>query len=210
MYKPSSFAEHGILLVKTRLFRLLRTRLTKNWPKYLQHIVNAINNSPNSAIGGLRPSQIHSPMDDPLIDKTIGYKPDVSVEEQKQNQLAYEKKKNNLQVGNYVFLDFLPSKFAKSFDTKRSQIFRISRVDAGKSPPLYQLTDLKGVLMKGYYYAEQLAKTSRPRRGEFFAVEKIIEEKEKRGQPYILVKYLHYGPQYNRWIPKKNLLMEDA
>ncbi len=204
-----SFAEHAILLVKTRLFWLLRTRLTKNWPKYLSHVVKAINNSPNSAIGGLRPSQINSPMDDPKIDEAIGYKPDVSVEKQKQNQLAYEKQKKNLQVGNYVFLDFTPSKFQKSFDTKRNQIFRISRVDAGKTPPLYKLKDLKGVAIKGYYYAQQLAKTSRPKRGEFFAVEKILEEKEKRGEPYILVKYLHYGPQYNRWIPRKNLLRDE-
>ncbi len=180
--------------------------MTQNWPKYLRYIVNAINNSPNTAIGGLRPAQIKSSMDDPLIDKRIGFHDDVPVEVQKKNQKKYEKQKKNLQVGNYVFMDFVPSALSKSFDTKRNQIFRIIRVDAGKSPELYKLEDLNHDQVKGYYYAAQLQKTQRPKRGEFFKVEKILSEKERRGEAYIRVKYLHYGPKFNRWIKKSNLL----
>ncbi len=157
-------------------------------------------------IGGLRPSSIKSPMDDPRIDKKIGFNPDVPVAKQKENQKKYEQTAG-LQVGNYVFLDFIPKTFDKSFDTRQHQIFRISRVDAGKEPPLYKLTDLFKVPLKGYYYASQLLKTSRPKSGEFFEVEAILEEKEIRGKPYILVKYLHYGPQFNRWIPRSSLLL---
>ncbi len=204
-----SFAEHGILLVKTRLYRLMRTLLTQNWPKYLPAVVAAINNSPNVAIGGLRPSSIKSAMDDPKIDAKIGYHDDVPVEVQKKNQKEYEKKKNKLQVGNYVFLDFVPSAFTKSFDAKRSQIFRIIRIDAGKQPELYKLEDLNHEKVKGYYYASQLKKTERPKKGEFFKVEKILKEEMRRGEPYIFVQYSHYGPKFNRWIKKSNLLRNE-
>ncbi len=148
-------------------------------------------------------------MDDPLIDDKIGYQADVSVEKQKQNQTLYEKKKTNLQVGDYVFLDFTPSVFDKSFDTKRNQIFQIYRVDAGKQPELYKLKDLMGAEITGYYYGKQLAKTKRPKNGEYFKVEAILDEKVRRGQEYIFVKYLHYGSKFNRWILKKNLVKGD-
>ncbi len=184
----------------------MRTLMTENWPKYLRSVVQAINNSPNTAIGGLCPSSIKSPMDDPKIDEKIGFHDDIPVETQKKNQKQYEKNKKKLQVGNYVYLDFVPTALSKSFDTKRSQIFRIVRVDAGKQPPLYKLEDLKHDPVKGYYYASQLQKTERPKKGEFFKVEKVLGEKMIRGERYIHVKYLHYGPKFNRWIKEKNLL----
>ena len=181
--------------------------MTQNWPKFLGSVVKAINNSPNSAIGGIRPASISSPTDDPLIDHAIGYQPDVPVGIQKANQKQYERNKSELQVGNYVFLDFVPKVMTKSFHTKRNQIFRISRVDAGKTPVLYKLEDLMGAEITGYYYKEQLAKTTRPKKGEFFKVEKILAHETRRGKEYVYVKYLHYGPKFNRWILKTNLLV---
>ncbi len=204
-----SFAEHGILLVKTRLYRLMRTLMTQNWPKYIKSVVRAINNSPNVAIGGLRPSEINSPMDDPKIDRKIGFRDDVSVANQKKNQKLYEKDKKKLQIGNYVFLDFVPTAFSKSFDTKRNQIFRIIRVDAGKKPELYKLEDLRHTEIDGYYYATQLQKTEAPKKNEFFKVEKVLKEKIRKGETLIYVKYLHYGPQFNRWIKQSDLLINN-
>ncbi len=201
-----SFAEHGILLVKTRLFRLLRTLMTQNWPKYLKQVTRAINNSPNSAIGGLKPAQIKSREDGVLIDKKIGVKLDVPVEEQKKNQKQYEKNRTLLQVGNFVYLDFPPSTLGKSFDTKRNEIYRIRRVDAGKTPALYKLEDLKKAPVKGYYYGKQLLKTTQPKKGEYFAIERIIGEKTIRGRDYVRVKYQHYGNKFNKWLPKENVV----
>ncbi len=185
----------------------MRTLMTQNWPKYLESVVQAINNSPNIAIGGLRPSTIKSPMDDPKIDERLGFKDDIPIETQKKNQKIYEKQKKKLQVGNYVFLDFVPTAFSKSFDTKRSQIFRIIRIDAGKKPELFTLEDLNHDIVEGSYYASQLQKTDRPKKGEFFKVEKILDEEVRKGIPYVRVKYLHYGPKFNRWIRKSNLLI---
>ncbi len=104
-------------MVKRRLYRTIRSLLTRDWPHYLQDTVEAINNSPNSAIGFLKPSQIKSNIDDPKIDEKIGIPKDVPVEEQRQNQNAYEKNKDSFQVGDHVYLDFAPSTMEKGFDT---------------------------------------------------------------------------------------------
>ncbi len=104
-------------MVKRRLYRLMRTLYTKDWPTYLQAIVQAINNSPNSAIGFLKPSQIKSPLDDPLIDNVVGVPQDASFQTQVENQRHYEKNKNNLQIGDHVYLDFPAATMEKGFDS---------------------------------------------------------------------------------------------
>ena len=64
----ASFAEHGIYLVKRRLYRILRSLLKDSWTTYLPQVVNNLNNTPNSAIGHLKPSEIKSHLDDSKID----------------------------------------------------------------------------------------------------------------------------------------------
>lgn len=104
-------------MVKRRLYRLLRALLITDWPKYLRKTVEAINNSPNSAIGYLKPVDIKSSYDDPKIDKAVGFPKDVPVKEQKQRQKAYENDQSQLQVGDHVYLDFPPATMEKGFDT---------------------------------------------------------------------------------------------
>ncbi len=202
----AAFAEKGIQIVKRRLYRLLRTLRTTDWPKYLAQVVSAINNSPNSAIGYLRPSDIKTPEDDPKVDKAEGLKEDVSFQQQEENQKRYEENKNTLQKGDHVHADFGPSPFAKSFDSPNYQLFRIARVDAGKVPVLYKLEDLLNDPVEGYFYKEQLTKTNAPIDGETFRVEDILEEKIINGVDSIYVKFLHYPAKFNMWIPRSNMV----
>jgi hypothetical protein len=107
------------MLIKTRIFRLMRVLLTKAWPDHLQQVVDNINNSKNSAIGGLRPADIRSNVDDVKIDARVGLKHDVDFEEQLKNQADYDKRKDNLKTGDYVYVPSFPaSPLEKSFDSK--------------------------------------------------------------------------------------------
>ncbi len=147
----ASFAEHGIFLVKRKLFRLMRTLLTKNWPKYLSYVVKSLNNTPNQAIGGLKPSAIQSRTDTPLVDRAIGFHPDVPFLVQKEEQRKYESNPEKLQIGSYVYVNYPPSSLEKSFDSPNYQLFIVCRVDAGKEPPLFQVKDLKGEIRPGFF-----------------------------------------------------------
>ncbi len=90
-----------------------------NWPKYLPQVIEAINNTKNKAIGGLRPSEIKSNLDDVKIDARVGLKEDVEFEQQLKNQAAYDKDKKRLQPGQYVYVPAFPaSPLGKSFDSK--------------------------------------------------------------------------------------------
>ena len=79
--------------------------------------MRAINNSPNSAIGGLRPAEIETPEDGPKIDAAIGIPEDTSFATQLKNQQKYELNKNDLQAGDHVYAEFGPSTMAKGFDS---------------------------------------------------------------------------------------------
>ena len=205
----AAFAEKGIQTVKRRLYRLLRALLTKNWPKYLPTVVDDINNTPNIAIGGLRPSAIKGPEDGPKIDKAVGLIEDTSFQEQLARQKIYEETQNKFQKGDFVHVDFGPSAFEKGFDTPNYQLFEITAVDAGKSPPLYKLIDLKKDPVPGYYYKEQLTLASEPRAGETFKIEDILKKTWRKGVKWVYVKYMHYPSKFNEWIPYANVVNTD-
>ena len=149
--------------------------------------------SPNRSIGGLRPNEISSNRDDVLIDNKIGVNEDVDWEQQNKSQKRYEKSSKDLQKGDFVFVpSFGPSALGKSTDTNRHQIYQISRVDAGKTPHLFKLQDLKQKEIPGFYYRAQLLKTEEPQPGQTFKIEKVIKVKKIKSEKWAYVKYLHY------------------
>ncbi len=85
-------------------------------------------------------------------------------------------------------------------------MYKISRVDAGKEPVTYSLTDLMDDPIAGHYYEPQLTKSPTPDSGNFFKMEKIIAERVENGHRECLVKYLHYPAKFNRWVRKADLL----
>ena len=202
----ASFAERAIQTVKGRLYRLLRTLMTDKWPKYLQKVVKAINNSPKHAIGNLRPNDISTTTDGPLIDAAAGIPEDVPVEKQKENQKSYESDPRKIQVGDHVHVDFGPDVFEKGFDSPNYQLFKVVRIDAGKKPVLYKLSDLRKRAVKGYFYGVQLTKAPEPSLGETFRVEKVLRSKMEGKKELVYVKYLHYGDEFNQWIPRSNIV----
>lgn len=124
----ANFAEFGIYLVKSRLFRLLRHKVTDDWPKYIPYIVKALNERPLEKLGNLRPIDVKSPLDDIKVQqaqKTAGVEPfsepDWNV--QIENQKKYEKSPKNLQVGNFVYKDDPQRVFRKSFHVQVYTLF---------------------------------------------------------------------------------------
>ncbi len=80
-------------------------------------------------------------------------------------------------------------------------------MDAGKQPPLYKLSDIMDTPIPGYYYREQLTKSSAPKNYEFFHVEKIVKsEIRDDNKLYHLVKYMHYPAKFNRWVAEEDML----
>jgi len=99
---------------------LLRSKLSQNWPKYLEDITNALNERHLARIGDLQPSTINSFLDDFKVQEALkrhpyDIPPEPSWQEQQQNEQNYESSKTPFKVNSYVFLDDKQSVFNKSF-----------------------------------------------------------------------------------------------
>ncbi len=202
-------AENYIKIVKTRLYRVCRNLLTKNWPEYLDDVVKAVNNTPIPGTRNIRPSQFTSPQDNILLSDVE----DIPYTTQKNNQQKYELNQNQLQEGDYCFADFPSSSgsFTKGYDTKQQQIFKIKRVLAGKRPVLYKLEDLMGDELENYYYATQLTKIYEKNiENNFFKIEKIVKKKKVRNKWFYLVRYQHYPSKFDQWLEKDTIVQGES
>ncbi len=121
----ANYAENGILIIKRRLYKLMRGTLSQDWVKYLPQVVNDYNNTPIQKLGWLKPSSIHSEKDSVNVaqaktEYNIKTRTEPTFHDQLKNQEYYEKSKQNLQVNDFVYLDFDEKLFDKSFNVSVS------------------------------------------------------------------------------------------
>jgi hypothetical protein len=119
----ANYAENGIYIVKKKLYMLLRGTLNQDWVTQILNVVKSYNETPIKKLGWLKPDEIHSEIDSVKVDKArqennVQVYSEPSFEEQRTNQNEYEKNPKNLQVGQYVYLDFDQKLFSKSFDVQ--------------------------------------------------------------------------------------------
>ena len=120
----ANFAEHSILLVKRKLYMLLRGTLSQDWVKALPSVVKSLNDTPIKKLGWLTPNSIHSEVDSVIVSKAkkkqnISTYSEPNYHIQRQNQANYENS-NNLQINDYIYLDFDEKLFDKSFNVSVS------------------------------------------------------------------------------------------
>ena len=116
----ANFAEHAILQVKKRLYKMLRGTLSKNWPEYLSIIQKDFNKTPNKKLGMYVPDKINDVIDTYIVlqnQNKSNLKNEIpSLEEQQKNEEEYNKNNENLKVKDYVYLNLKADAFSKSFD----------------------------------------------------------------------------------------------
>lgn len=194
---------------------LLRSLLSKNWPRYLDSITKNLNSRSLPSLGGLKPNSVNDKTFDPDVDeaKEKAGIPDtlLTFEQKRQNQVLYEKsKKNQLQVGTYVYASLRDENFYKSFDIQRGTLYIIRRVDASEKIPVFYLNDLLGKPVKGgTFYKEELVIAQKPTAEKFFNIEAILKTKVEKGKKFALVKFQGYDNRFNEWIPESNLIHGD-
>lgn len=115
-------AENYILIVKKKLYMLLRGILSQDWPKYLQTVVNHLNNTPLKRLGWLQPKDINSETDSVYVDQAKGHfgvplLKEPTYSEQEKNLKNFS---GDIKVSDYVYKQFDSTLFDKSFDVSVS------------------------------------------------------------------------------------------
>ena len=116
----ASFAEHIIYLIKRRLYMMMRSESSTDWPKFLPLVVNALNKKPSEILGNVAPSEINSELDDVKIrdsqqENNVSVYKEPKWQEQNLAQSIYPLSQNPFQIGQHVYLDKKIEVFSKSF-----------------------------------------------------------------------------------------------
>lgn len=116
----ANFAEHIIYLIKRRLYMMMRSEVSTDWPKFLPLVVDALNKKPIKFLGNVSPIEINSELDDVKIrdaqrenDVTVYKEP--TWQQQNLSQENYPTSGNSFKIGQHVYLDRKTEVFDKSF-----------------------------------------------------------------------------------------------
>ena len=83
------------------------------------------------------------------------------------------------------------------------EVFKIS----GSKPThkkVYKLEDMKGEQIKGTFYPEEVQSVSYDFPKEHI-IEKVIQNRKRKGKTELIIKWKGYPSSYNSWIPEKDL-----
>jgi hypothetical protein len=121
----AALAELFIKIIKRKIYLSLRSGLTTSWSDNLAQIVKNYNSTPNRAIGYLKPGNITSPTDGPLIDgalkeQHLAKKPEPHFDAHFILSKAAKEKIKELLPGKFVILDLPAKVMNRSFDLQVS------------------------------------------------------------------------------------------
>jgi hypothetical protein len=154
--------------IKERLYRYFTHNNTHKWVDVIQPLVQAINRSPCTSIGGLRP-----------VDVTFGNAAGVR-KQLKLSRLYPPRRPSLLKKGDYVRIVVHKDVFTKGYMPNFSEeIYTITHVRKKRAPYTYRIRDGKGVAVRGLFYAPELCKV-KMQMGDSWPI-RVIERVKRSG-----------------------------
>lgn len=197
--QKASIAERFIQTLKNYIYRYLDENNTNKYYDKIQDIVNTYNNTMHTSTQ-YAPSQVNESNLNSVLGNLYGnlWEKDV-----------LKNRKAEFKVGDYVRISVAHHSdvFRKGYRGKWSEeLFKISSIKDTYPYITYGLTDLKENSIMGSFYEAELQKVPPPDfKKDYWRIEKIIREKKVGGKKMYLVKWAGYGPEFNKWIPAKEI-----
>jgi hypothetical protein len=117
----ANFAENGILIIKRKLYMMLRAQLSHDWVANVKIAVDSYNETPLKKLGWIKPSAITSKFDSLKVqDAQKAHNMNVYKEPNFKEQLKKLKQlqANKIKIGDFVYLTFDEKLFDKSYDVQ--------------------------------------------------------------------------------------------
>ena len=186
-----SQVERVILTMKRMIHTYFTEHHTRRYVDVLQKFINAYNNSFHSSIG-MAPNDVNQ---------------DNYVEAMYFRERAPQfNGKPKFSIGDYVRLLGKKATFDRGFDIHwTEQVYKIHSI-LRTTPLTYRVEDLKGEVIEGSFYKQELIKIDWPSR---FLIEKVLntrvrkENNKKICEAY--VRYLGYPSKFDEWIKESKV-----
>jgi len=203
-YKIRHYSVHSQYkaAVVERFNRTLREKLNryfthngkKIWLSVLPDIITAYNNTPHKGIDGKRPVEIANDLN-------------FWFAQEKNASITNHVQKRIYAVNSLVRISRISNNpFRKNFDQNWSEeIFKIHAIDKRDNPVMYILQDLKGEIIQGKFYQQELQVVDK-NLPKVYRIEKIIRTRNKGKHKQYLVKWYGYDDIHNSWISAGHLV----
>lgn len=190
--------------LKERMWRYFTHRNTRRYIDVIQQFVDAYNHAKHSSIK-MQPAAV-----------TL-HNADVALENMTNASMRQREKRRFTTVkykcGDYVRISRTKGTFEKGYERNWSEeIFRITKVTSRQGIRIYELSDLEGELIDGFFYTEEITPVHEKRMTENkdFKIDRIIRTKGRGAKKQLFVSWVGYPSKFNSWIPATNAHDIDA
>lgn len=182
--KKAQIAERVIRSLKELLYKSFSLRGTYRWYDILSKITNEYNHRKHRTIG-MRPVDVNKNNEQKLLNTVYSHM-----------KIAGQPK---YRIGQVVRISKEKAVFEKGYTPNWStELFKIRKIKMSM-PVVYELEDMYGEEIKGYFYTEELLPAKYE---DVYLIEKIIKRKGNK----IYVKWLGFDAKHNSWINESNKL----
>ena len=184
----ANYAERAIKTIKGKIYKYFTYKQSYRYIDALQDFTRAYNSSVHRSIK-MAPAQVTM---NNLNSEGI------------KNEERMKKTTFKFKVGDFVRISRARKTFTREYDQRWSgELFQIVNRDGTQRYPTYKIKDYAGESIDGTFYEEELQKVTP---NEYYKVEKILKSRKIKGRPKeVLVRWLHWPPKYDSWIPATDI-----
>jgi hypothetical protein len=190
----ASIAERMIRTLRKRLGRFFTLRSSYRYIDDLQSFVDSYNRTLHTSIK-MRPIDVNLENQHIVLNTLYN-----NIEENTSGYLSI------FNQGDTVRIQALKSIVAKEYyESWSRETFNIYRVHNKTKPIMYTLKDFNGEEISGRFYKEELIGVE-VAKDATYAIEKIISRKGKGKHEQVLVRWVGWGPAFDSYIYKRDLI----
>ena len=189
--------------LKERMWRYFTHKNTRRYIDVLQDIVRAYNHTRHSTIK-MEPAVVTLENARIARENMNRRWSKEGKEEKKKNLISARKAK--YKEGDLVRVSRAKVAFEKGYEAKWSEeIFRIHRVLEWRKPHVYELRDLAGEVIDGFFYEQELSPINKNLQEGEFIVDRVIKSRGRGNNKQLLVSWQGYPSKFDSWIPASSL-----
>lgn len=190
----ANFAERGILSVKSKLMRYMRSNQTYKWVNVLADVTNGYNNSYHRSIRKA-PAAFNKRDEFRMWQELVN----------SSSQLPKGRVRYKFKIGDVVRISRLRHSFHRYYSEHwTNEFFVISGRSMKQYIPAYSLTDYAGENITGIFYEAELQKIV-VAEDTVYNIEKIVKRRKTNNVKQVLVKWWGWPSKFNSWIAEADM-----